>query len=207
MRSLIATALALVVQTALAVGGEPESPIKQDRPKTDHHRWGYVVMSTDLRIDGLVWTTATKPIRIFDRKKSAFRDVKWKKIERIQQSPDKDWLEREWRWKEGGNDVKVYTDRYYRAAKFRTIITLKSGEKIVGDAVAPIYTATKKKLYRLELHKRFKSAKPAAKKELKPLLYIKNLVLTDKPVVEKPGGDGVKGKTGKVENGEKEKEK
>ena len=201
MRVLIVTVAALVMGAALAAGGEPESPIKQDRPKSDHQRWGYLVMSTDLRIDGLVWTTATKPIRIFDRKKSGFRDVKWKKVQRIQQSPDKDWLEREWRWKEGGNDVKVYTDRYYRAAKFRTIITLKTGEKIVGDAVAPIFAATKKKLYRLELHKRFKSAKPATKKELKPLLYIRELMLTDTPVVEKPEEEKEKGEKGKAEKG------
>lgn len=159
----------------------PPPPIRQQIKKSSHERWGYVVMSAGKRHDGLISTTPGKPVRIFDRKKSAYRDIKWKKIESIGQAVDEEWFEREWRWLEGGNDIKVYTDRYYRAAKLRTIILLKSGETITGDAVVPIYVKTGKKRRLLELHKRLKNPKPAAKKDLEPLVYIKKLVLTDKP--------------------------
>ena len=194
MRAVTATAatFAALILAGAALAGEekdPAPPIKKEVKKSEHERWGYVVMSTKERYDGLVSTTRGKAIRIFDRKKSTYRDIKFKKIESIAQTPDKEWFEQEWRWAEGGNDAKVYTDRYYHAAKFRTVIVLKSGETITGDTVAPIYVKTEKKRRLLDLHKRFKSPKPAKKKELKPLTYIKKLVLTDKPPEKKMSND------------------
>ncbi len=184
MRGLLAAAVFLV---AIRAGGvracedePPPPPVKRESPKAEHQRWGTVVLSDKTRIDGLISTTAGKPVRILDRKKNVYRDIKWKKIERLAQVPDEQWTEREWRWLEGGNDEKVYTGRAYAAAKYHTIITLKSGERIVGDVVAPIYVKAGKTLHRLELSKRAKSPKPVAEDELKPLVYIKQLVLTDK---------------------------
>jgi hypothetical protein len=171
---------ALVPAALPALGQDPPPPIRPQTRKAEHQRWGYVRLSDDRRHDGLVWTTRGKPVRIFDRKKSTYRDIKWRKIARIEQAPDEEWLEREWRWKEGGSDVKVYTDRYYRAAKYRTTLTLKSGEKIEGDVVIPVFVRTRKTLQRLELHKRFKSPKPQPKKELEPLVYVREIVFTDK---------------------------
>jgi len=184
MRLLVATAIfaaALPAGAALAAEDQPPpSPIKRRTAKAAYQRWGCVVMSDKTRYDGLVYTTPGKRIRILDRKKNVYRDIKWQKIQSIAQIPDKEWTEQEWRWLEGGNDAKVFTGRYYAAAKYRTVITLESGEKIVGDAVAPIYVKVEKKLHRLELHKRLKSPKPLPKKDLKPLVHIKTLVLTDK---------------------------
>ena len=168
----------------------PPSPIKRQAVAASHQRRGCVVLSTGKRLDGLVWTTRGKPIRIFDRKKSAYRDVKWEEIASIEQAPDEEWLEEEWRWLESGSDAKVFTGRFYRAAKYRTVIRLKSGEKITGDAVAPVYVKAGKKFHRLELHKRFKSPGPVPKKELKPLLYIKKLVLTDREPEKPAEGKG-----------------
>jgi hypothetical protein len=190
-----ATVVAILAADARACEDEPPPPpIRRELVKRDHERWGFVELSTGERVDGLVSTTRNKRLRIYDRKKSGYRDLKWRKIARIEQRPDKVWLEREWRWKEGGSDKKVYTDRYYRAAKYRTTIELKSGEVIVGDAVVPIYVKTGEKRHRLELHKRFKNTKPARKDDLPELVYIRRLVLTDKPPAkdtkqERDGGD------------------
>jgi hypothetical protein len=180
--------LAAVAAEAVACEEVPTPPVRRERTKSDHQRWGFVDLSTGERLCGLISTTPNKRIRIFDRKKSSYRDLKWQKIARIEQHTDKVWVEREWRWMEGGNDTKVYTDRYYRAAKYRTTIELKSGEVIVGDTVIPIYVKTDDKLHRLELHKRFKNPKPARKDELPELLYIKRLILTDKPPEEEEDG-------------------
>ena len=160
---------------------DPPPSIKPELKKAAHERWGYVITSDDQRLDGLVSTTPEKPIRIFDRKKSAYRDVKFEKIQSIEQAPDEEWLEQEWRWREGGSDEKVFTNRFYRAVKYRTVITLKSGETITGDAVAPIYVKTPEKRQLLELRKRQKSSAPAPKDELEPLMYMRKLVLTDEP--------------------------
>lgn len=194
MKRLLPIIILVCAGWPAGVAGEdeppPGSPFAPKPEKRPHQRWGYVVMSDGTRHEGLVSTTAGRRLRILDRKKNAYRDLKWKKIERIGQTPEKQWLEREWRWKQAGSDEKVFTDRYYRAAKYRTTIVLKSGEKIVGDAVAPIYVQDDEKLHRLELHKRFKNPEPAPKEELKPLFYIKELALTDKPPEEekKTGG-------------------
>jgi len=195
-------AAALFSNGASACEDQPPPPVAQVVKQSAHERWGHVIMSDDTRYDGLISTTRSKPIRIFDRKKSTYRDIKFHKIESIRQAPDSEWFEREWRWLEGGNDVKVYTDRYYRAAKFRTVIVLKSSEEITGDVVAPVFVKTEKKRHLFDLHKRFKSPKPAPKKDLKPLSYIKKLVLTDKPPEKKEGESGVtkeKGENGKTE--------
>jgi len=194
--SILLAALVLILLAgarAIACEDVPPPPIERQTPKNSHQRWGYVVMSDDTRTDGLIWTTRGKPVRIFDRKKGAYRDVKWQKIESLAQVPAEQWLEREWRWLEGGNDQKVYTDRYYRVAKYGTEITLKTGERIVGECVAPIYVQAGKTRRLLELHKRFKSAAPATKKELKPLLYIRKLMLTDRP----PKAGAAEGRGGK----------
>jgi hypothetical protein len=201
--SAIFAAAVLAAATPIAGAGEdqpPPSPLRLKRDKPAFKRWGRVVFSDGKSRSGRLWTTPGKPIRIFDRKKSAYRDVKWNKIAQIEQKPDREWLEPEWRWKEGGSDVKVYTGRHYRAAKYRTTIRLKSGEKITGDAVAPIYLKEDRKLHRLELHKRFKSPKPAKKKDLEPLVYISKLVLTDKPPDNADTADGTKGKTDREPN-------
>ncbi len=188
MRLLAATAIfAALFSSGAARACEdapPPSPIQSKKAKASFQRWGVVVMSDKTRYDGLVTTTPGKPIRILDRKKNVYRDIKWRKIRSIAQSPDREWAEQEWRWLEGGNDEKVFTGRFYAAAVYRTVITLMSGEKIVGDAVAPIYVKIGKKVHLLDLHKRFKSPKPVPKKELKPLVYIKSVVLTDKPPEE-----------------------
>ena len=167
-------------------GKPPPPPIQRELEKATHERWGSALMSDGTRYDGLVATTRGKRLRIFDRKKSTYRDIKWKKIERIEQHPDAESFEREWRWLEGGNDVKVYTDRYYRLSEYRTVLVLRSGEQIGGDCVAPIYVRTAKKRHALELRKKEKSPKPAAKKDLKPLVYLRKLLLTDTPPAAKP---------------------
>jgi hypothetical protein len=175
-------ALLWLAGAAAAAEPAPPAPIKPaGGDKAEHERWGYVILSSGERIDGLVSTTRAKPIRIFDRKKSSDRDIPWAKIESIEQIPDEEWFEQEWRWKEGGSDEKVFTDRYYGAAKYRTDLTLKDGEKIVGDAVAPVFVKAGEKRHLLTLYKRLKSEQPALKKDLPPLVYIKKLVLTDEP--------------------------
>ena len=167
----------LVLMTATAAAGEPPSPLAPVE-NAPGGRWGYAVLSDDSRLEGRISTTPGKPIRIFDRKKSAFRDVSFEKIQAIEQAPDREWLEQEWRWKESGSDEKVFTGRFYRAAEYRTTVTLATGEQITGDAVAPIVVKTGEGERLLGLHKRLKG-EFGRKEDLKPLVYIKKLVLTD----------------------------
>lgn len=173
--------VALVLLFAAAGAEEaPRPPIQPQGGKAPHERWGRVVLSDGQEHAGLISTTPGKPIRIFDRKKSAYRDIAFDKIERIEQAPDREWFEREWRWLEGGNDEKVFTDRFYRAAEYRTELVLQSGERITGDAVAPIHVRVGDKRLAFELQKRAKSPEPALREELKPLVYIREVVLTDR---------------------------
>lgn len=158
----------------------PRTPINPQRAKAAHERWGRIVLSDGQQYAGLSWTTPDKPIRIFDRKKGSYRDIPFDRIARVEQVPDREWLEREWRWLEGGNDEKVFTDRFYRVAEYRTELLLQTGEKITGDAAAPIYVRIGDKCFVFELQKRAKSIEPALREELKPLVYIKELTLIDR---------------------------
>ena len=177
----IAPAIIFLILAASAVAAEPKPPI-QDNSSAKSARWGRVEFSDGTSIEGKISTT-NKPIRILDDKKSTFRDIRFEKIAAIEQAVKEEWDEREWRWAESGNDEKIYTGRVYRAAEFTTAITLKSGEKITGLAVAPIRVQTKDKLHRLEIHERFKN-QPVPKDEIKPLVYIRRLTLMDEPPAE-----------------------
>ncbi len=57
---------------------------------------------------------------------------------------------------------------------------LQSGERITGDVVAPIYVRAGDKRLAFELRKRAKSPEPALREELEPIIYIKEVVLSDR---------------------------
>ena len=169
-----------------AEADDPPPPLQRTSAETAKTRPGWLMLSDDTVLEGNISTTRGKPLAIFDRKEKEYVRMKWKEVSRIDVAIETDILERDWRWAEGGSDVKVYTDLYYVWHKYLTTITLKDGTQVTGDISAPIYLEPEgKERRRFILHRRNKGEKAEKDEAIAPL-YIKKLVLTDVKDAEQP---------------------
>jgi len=196
MKLLLCACLAALAGAAAGAAEDntdPKRPFKESARQRKDARPGWILLSDNTVIEGVVFTTLGKPITIFDRAEKEHARLDWEQIARVDVAVEKDVLERDWRWKESGSDVKVYTDLYYVWHKYLTTITLKDGEKIAGDVAAPIYIVPegKEERQRFILHKRNKGDK-AEKDDVAEPVYISKLVLTDLPDAEQPPEPEVK---------------
>jgi len=219
-RLLVATVLMSAVLPCPTHAGEAAEeeppPFKQSFPKRRDARPGWVATSDGRVLVGQLFTTRGKPVTIYDRAEKKYFRFEWDEVARFDIAVEKNILEQDWRWKEGGSDVKVYTDLWYVWHKYLTTLTLKNGEMYVGDLTAPIYvrperigrtvdkddepvleysepeTPTEE---RFVLHRRAKGEK-AAKDKAAPPVYLLKVVLTDVPDAEPPP----QGEKAEVEN-------
>ena len=108
-------------------------------------------------------------------KNATFLDLK-ASIKQIDVSIKKEWLEKEWRFKENASNVKVYTGRTYPARECIYAITLQDGRKIVGPLSALVYVQGEQERTGTKyiLHKRQKG--PIGS-ELNSLVYVTSVQL------------------------------
>ena len=123
-----------------------------------------------------MYLTRDARLKIFDADLDRQREVPLRVVQRIECKIVKEWMEKEWRFREMANDEKVFTGRSYPARSYVHTITLKDGRQITGPVSGIIYldeytgSATRKFL----LHKRQKG--PIGSK-LKSLVYLRNVEL------------------------------
>ena len=190
-RSIIITAsfVAALAWTAAAAETEdqPPGPFKESFSTRKDPRPGWMLLSDDTVLEGVIFSTRGRPLTIFNREEKEYARLEWGRIARIDVAIETDVLEQDWRWKEGGSDVKVYTDFFYIWHRYLTTISLKDGEKITGDISAPVYIIPdgEEKRRRFILHRRNKGEK-AERETVAPPVYIKKLVLTDLDGAEQP---------------------
>ncbi len=137
---------------------------------------GYVELSDGSILAGSIYLTRDARLRIYDSQLKRNRDVPLRVIERIECHVEKEWLEKEWRFREAANDRKVYTGRSYPARIYVHTITLRDGRTIRGPLSAPIYVQSDphKKAARFILHKRDKGPVGTS---LKELVYVRKVEL------------------------------
>jgi len=117
---------------------------------------GVVTLSDGRELPGRIYTTRDKPLRIFSRKRQAFVDVPMAAVRRLDAVVEWEKDQRDWRWKEGGMDVKVYTGKTYPARQLYYRLTLANGEVLAGDIAQPLYVELAGHPQRVILHKRQK---------------------------------------------------
>jgi len=165
---------------------DPPPPLKRMSLRPEGARPGWLMLSDETVLQGAISTTRGKPLTVFNREEKEYARLAWNEIARIDVVVEKDVLERDWRWAEGGSDVKVFTDLYYVWHKYLTTISLKDGAQITGDISAPLYIETVgEDPRRLILHRRNKGEKAQEEEEAAPV-YIRKLVLTDVEDAEQP---------------------
>jgi hypothetical protein len=177
--------LALSSSLALSASQEKDPPaLDPFGPKETNENQvpGYVTLSDGTIFPGQVFLTRDHRFRIFDAKAERFREVPLQAIRRVDCKVLKEWLEKEWRFKENANDAKVYTGRSYPVREYRHSITLKDGRKIEGPLAAIVYVQGEgKAAERFLLHKRDKGD---AGTSLRALVYVKTISLGDKALKE-----------------------
>ncbi|MEA1950043.1 MAG: hypothetical protein U9N87_01570 [Planctomycetota bacterium] len=156
---------------------------------------GYVELSSNKIHYGMIHLTRDKRLKINDEKIGRQREVPLRVVTRIDCTVKKEWMERDWRFKELALDEKMYTGKQYPAREYLHEITLRDGRKIKGPLAALVYlqpgagnaggNATayrpKVKTERFTLYKRDKG-KPGTK--LKDLVYVKSIKLGQKALEE-----------------------
>jgi hypothetical protein len=144
---------------------------------------GYVEMSDGVVSPGQLYLTRDARLKIFDMEQDRQRDVPLSAIQRIDCAVEKEWNEKEWRFKENANDQKVFTGRSYPVREYIHTITLLDGRTIQGPLSAILYVEGEpgSDPARFLLHKRDKGAVGA---DLPALRYVRRICLGDKALEE-----------------------
>lgn len=173
-RSIISLWLGIVAGVAMA-GEEPPAlnPFGPRQETREDALPGFVELSSGKVYAGQVYLTRDARLQIFDGELQRQREVPLNAIAKIECHVDKEWLEREWRFRENANDEKVYTGRSYPARVYSYILTLKDGRKISGPLSGILYVASEgeAKPVKLLLHKRDKGEVGA---DLNSLVYVRS---------------------------------
>jgi hypothetical protein len=144
---------------------------------------GYVELSDGTVYPGHLYLTRDARLKIFDATAERQREIPLRVVRKIQCKAEREWLEKEWRFKENASDEKIFTGRSYPARECVHTITLQDGRKIVGPLSAIVYVARKEgaKPTRLLLHKRQKG--PVGT-QLKSLVYVRTIALGEAAFAE-----------------------
>jgi len=156
---------------------------------------GFIELSDGSIHFGRVYMTRDKRFKIYDSKLQRQREIPLGKIKQIECKVDKEWEEREWRFKELAKDEKLYTGRSYPAREYSCVVTLQDERTIAGTimnsllyvqpgemgAPKPGQLRPQKEPERYLLHHRDKGEMGQT---LKQLLYVKLVKLGDEAFEE-----------------------
>jgi hypothetical protein len=100
---------------------------------------GGVELSSGRVLPGLVSLTRDARLRIYDDKVERQREIPLRAVREIACKVKREWMERQWRFKESANNEKVYTGRSYPVREYLHTLTLTDGRKITGPLAAIVY--------------------------------------------------------------------
>jgi hypothetical protein len=142
---------------------------------------GFCELSDGTLHIGEVFLTRELRLKIYDQEIERQREIPLSAVRRIDAVIKKEWLEKEWRFRENANDEKVYTGRSYPTREYLHEVTLHDGRKVRGPLSAIIYLqpASGGEPVRLLLHKRDKGKVGT---DLKSLTYVRSVELGEAAV-------------------------
>jgi hypothetical protein len=110
---------------------------------------GYVELSDGKIRAGQVYLTRDAKLKIYDEKLQRQRETPLTAVKQIDCKVKKEWMEKEWKFKELAKDEKMFTGRTYPSREYAHSITLSDGRAITGELsaivyVEPLQTATPK---------------------------------------------------------------
>ena len=128
---------------------------------------------------GMVYLTRDKRLSIYDEHLQRQREIPLSAVGRIDCKIKREWMEREWKFKETTSDEKIYTGRSYPAREYLHTITLRDGRTITGSLSALVYLQPKRypsdKARPAERYLLNKRDKGKIGSQLKSLVYVKRI--------------------------------
>jgi hypothetical protein len=148
---------------------------RQDQSR-DESVPGYLEISDGTIKPGRLSLTRDTRLKIFDEARKLHREVPLQAIKRIDCTVLKEWVEKEWRFKENANDEKYFTGRTYLVREYTHKITLQNGQTIQGSLSAIVYLQAESAEHRdrFLLHKRDKGEQGT---DLKSMVYVRSIRL------------------------------
>jgi hypothetical protein len=159
----------------------------RDSEQRDDAVPGCIELSDGSFHPGLIYLTRDKRLKIYDDKLQRQREVPLAAVKEIQCKVKKEWLEKEWKFKETTNDQKLYTGYSYPTREYLHTITLRDGRTITGPLSAIVYVeppryaparpnedSKQPEAERFLLNKRNKGSRG---QDLKSLVYVKRITL------------------------------
>lgn len=137
-----------------AAGGKTANPFGRATSRPEYALPGVVVYSNGRKVPGYIWTPSGKEWRVYERASKQFRDVPFDVVKRIEGVVEWERMEDDWRWKEGGMDVKVFTGKTYPNRMTYFSFTLLDDRKIVGNIAQMFFVELAGRITRVTLHKR-----------------------------------------------------
>lgn len=157
---------------------------------------GYVEMSNGKIYPGLLYITRDKRLEIFDAEIKRQRTIPIHKIATIQCHVEREWMEKEWRFKELASDEKMFTGREYPCRTFSYTLTFDDGRELEGPMSGLIFVQPlregedastghipERDAERLYFHKR-QSDKENVGKKLGEIHYTKTVKIGDDALEE-----------------------
>jgi hypothetical protein len=198
------TLLALCCISWLLLGGaalsqdEPRALNPFAKPSQDREDVlpGCIDLSDGTIHPGKVYLTRDVRLKIYDQQLQRQREVPLQVVATIQCEVQKEWLEKEWRFKANADNEKVYTGRSYPVREYIHTITLGDGRTITGPLSGIIYVdpSDGSKSERFLMHKRQKGE---LKESLESLVYPKKIELGESALrsgLERKARQGIDGK-------------
>jgi len=173
---------------APAAGNRP-APIVRVRPARVAAREGTIILSNKEQIHGQLSLTPGKRLRVWDTKRKRYRDIALAELSGIKVRVTRQRVEKEWRFKEEGNDEKVFTGRTYPRLEFGLTLTLGGKRRIEGRIArgTPLYLQPQKGKRRRFLIQPYMTGE--AGRTAEQLVYLKEVVFGPPAKQEKKPSD------------------
>ncbi len=134
--------------------GRRPAPFGRGKHRPPYALAGVVEYSNGRMLPGHIWTPSGKAWRIYELASKQFRDIPLDVVKRIDAVVEWERMEDDWRWKEGGMDVKIYTGKQYPNRMTTYRFTLLDDREIIGNIAQMFFLELGGEVARATLHKR-----------------------------------------------------
>ena len=197
------------VRIASAQEPPPINPFGSKTTQREDAVPGYLELSDGSIRPGQIYLTRDKRLIIADEQLQRQREIPLSAVKQINCTIKKQWMEKEWKFKETTKDEKMYTGRSYPVREYEHTITLHDGRTVSGGLSAIVYvqpadnnpaksdaSRSESKVEQYILNKRNKGE---IGEDLQSLVYVKSIKLGKEAFEE--------GKQKAAEKGKKVKKK
>ena len=154
----------MIVCMAAVSAAEPPTitpfgpPASEGQAERDDAVPGCLELSDGSVHPGMIYLTRDKRLNIYDDRLQRQREVPLQAVKKVECKVKREWMEKEWKFKETTSDEKIFTGRRYPAREYVHTITLVDGRTITGPLAAIVYVrlAPRQEPERFLLNKRNK---------------------------------------------------